>query len=358
MINKYFKILAPFNAIEDLAELKDAGADELYCGFIGEKLAEKWPAAFVVINRRGESQSFESYPAFEKAIARASRLGLPVFVTVNGLYTPEQYPLLLEMVDQIACLEGVKGIIVADVGLLLTLRKRGFKKEIHISTGGTCFNSGSADFFSSLGASRVVLDRQLTSSEVASVIDGISSGIAVELFIMNEGCGGFIDGFCTFFHCVEKAREEEIMKGFVLRQTYNLSQEKKGCDFYFLRELANGRFKTYSADSYKEKNIGLKFDQKKNISCGCRLCDLYDFNRAPVKSLKIVGRGNAPGYTAEVIRLISRALSWLDAAGITRKEYQRKCREAFSKLTFDGKMRCTDLDCYFSTHWTGNENKI
>jgi hypothetical protein len=51
--------LAPFTSIEDVKLLKDAGADELYCGYVTEKLTKKWPLAFNILNRRRECQSLK-----------------------------------------------------------------------------------------------------------------------------------------------------------------------------------------------------------------------------------------------------------------------------------------------------------
>ncbi len=170
MIREYFRILAPFTHIEDVKILKNAGVDELYCSYVTEELTEKWPLAFNILNRRGEGQSFENYEIFKKAAEQANKYNLPVYVAINGLYTPEQYPLLLDLVKKIECLEGVKGIIVADLGFLLTLKKNKFKKEIHISTGGTCFNSNTVDFYQNLGANRIILPRQLTSSEIENIV--------------------------------------------------------------------------------------------------------------------------------------------------------------------------------------------
>jgi len=339
---------------EDIPLLKAAGADELYCGYITEELAKRWPVAFGIVNRRGEDQSFEDYGVFKKAVARARRCGLPVYVTVNGLYTPEQYPFLLDLAAQLESLDGVKGIIVADVGFLLTLRKNGFKKEIHISTGATTFNSRTIDFFRGIGAKRIVLDRQLSPAEMEDVIAGAGRGIDIELFVIGGGCGGFIDGYCTFFHCFERKRAEEMEKGVFLSPTFNVEQAKKGCDFYH-RELSEGNFKVLSAPTHKEIKTGLKFDAVKNKLLGCRICDLHALNKPPVKTLKIVGRGKDTQYLVTAVTFIATVASWLRAGDISKREYQRKCRDLFSKTFQDNRKRCTKFDCYFSDHWVKDE---
>ena len=231
MIKKYFRILAPFTNIAEIGPLKEAGADELYCGYVNDELTKKWPSAFHILNRRGEGASFENHEVFKTAVRTAEKNNLAVYVTLNGLYTPEQYPLLHKLVKSIDCLEGIKGFIVADIGFLLSLKKNNFKKEIHISTGGTCFNSHTAKFFEALGAKRIVLDRALTSHEITDIITRSEAKIDFEIFIMGEPCGGFIDGFCAFFHCLENVKTVRIAKNVFLRPMYNHNQHAIGCNF-------------------------------------------------------------------------------------------------------------------------------
>ncbi|MDP8216450.1 MAG: U32 family peptidase [Candidatus Kaelpia imicola] len=358
MRKKYFRILAPFTHIEDIKLLKNTGADELYCGYVTEELIKKWPLAFNILNRRGEGQSFENYDIFRKAVDQANKHNLPVYVTINGLYTPEQYPLLLDLVKKIEFLKGVKGIIIADLGFLLTLIKNKFKKEIHISTGGTCFNSNTADFYQNLGASRIVLPRQLTANEIGNIIEEVKSKIDFEIFIIAESCQ-FIDGYCTFFHSHESeskfTKDMKIKSDTFLYPLYNTEQACKGCNFYFMEELAGRRFKIFSATSHKEKKSNLKFQYNKNLSFGCRICDLYDLKKYPIRSLKIIGRGMDPKYNTKLVKLVSEALSYLTCGGISKRDYQHKCKDLFSKIIFKNKRRCTKFDCYFSPHWIKNE---
>jgi len=197
---KAFRIAVPFVSKEEIEPLRKAGADELYCGYVDEESERLWPIFFHSINRRGKGASFEDFATFKDALKEADRYSLPVYVTMNWHYTPEQYPWLIKTIEKISKLRGVKGLIITDIGLLLTLRKIGYEKEIHISTGGTCFNSNTADFFSSLGASRIILDRQLTAKETIDLISQKRSKIDVEIFVFYTACL-FIDGYCNFFHC-------------------------------------------------------------------------------------------------------------------------------------------------------------
>lgn len=355
MKKEFFRILAPITGVEDVKLLKDAGADELYCGYVSEEFEEKWPSDFLVLNRRGKGQNFQDFRIFREAINQAHKNNLPVYVTINGIYTPKQYPLLFDLISKVEALEGIGGIIVSDLALLLSLRKNKFKKEIHISTGGTCFNSKTADFYSQLGAERVILPRQLTIQEIKSIFTENKSKIDVEIFIIREGCGGFIDGFCNFFHCYESLKQERIKKGVYLRQSYNTEQATRGCEFYFKERLSKGHFRTFNAKSYKEEKRSLKFKLDRYESIGCRICDLYELINYPIKSLKIIGRGHNPNYIARYVKLIYRLLSYLESTRISKKDYQRKCKDLFSKIEFNNERRCSKFDCYFSPHWIKNE---
>lgn len=350
---KYFNILAPFTGIDDVGILKNAGADELYCGYVTKELTKKWPLAFNILNRRGEGQSFETHGAFKEAVGKADAYGLPVYVTINGLYTPPQYSLLLDLVAQVGCLKGVKGIIVADLGLLLTLKKNNFKKEIHISTGGTCFNAATADFYQQLGARRVILDRQLTADEIADVIKNVHSDIDIEIFAIAEGCGGFIDGYCTFLHCGEIDRAQKLKKGIFLRPSYVTDQiPAKGCSFYNTMMTRRG-FKVFDVPLCKERQKSFKF-YARSVTGGCRLCDLYSLYRYPIKSLKIVGRGGDPHSVSRLVKAVSQAMGYLKHGDISKNDYQKNVKRLFSSAYLNGKRRCTKFDCYFSPHWVGN----
>ena len=43
MARKVFKIAAPLRPDDDIAALKKAGADELYCGYVDEESERLWP---------------------------------------------------------------------------------------------------------------------------------------------------------------------------------------------------------------------------------------------------------------------------------------------------------------------------
>jgi U32 family peptidase len=346
MENKPFKVLAPFNSIDEIGPLKNVGADELYCGYITPEFAKRWPLAFYILNRRGEGQSFEDYGIFKKAVKAAENSDLPVYVTVNGLYTPEQYPFLLELIKRLEDLRGVKGVIVADVGFLLVLKQVHFKKEIHISTGGTCFNSYTADFFQHLGARRIILDRQLTGQEIESIITKKETNIDIDIFIIGSSCSGFIDGYCTFFHCFEEPKIFKTRRGLQVASSFTINpNERVGCNSYF-GHLGKKRFEVFKADSGRKAVNFLQMKPHANRGrLGCRICDLYGLRRYPIRGMKIVGRGHHLfKKTMELTKIVACATSLLEKKDISRDRFQKECRDLVSKML--GR-RCSKYDCYF-----------
>ncbi|MBU1125255.1 MAG: U32 family peptidase, partial [Candidatus Omnitrophica bacterium] len=149
------KILAPFRGKNEIVPLIESGVDEFYCGY----LDPEWEVTYssLEFERKGGGSNFTDLQELRASVRLAHRKGVPVFVTVNGLYVKAQYPLLLKIIKKLKTLDA-DGFIVADMGVLLTLRKQGFKEQIHISTGGTVFNSEAARFYKDWGASRIILD--------------------------------------------------------------------------------------------------------------------------------------------------------------------------------------------------------
>jgi hypothetical protein len=333
--NRSLRIAAPFAGSDEIDTLKAAGADELYCGLVDEESERRWPSSFYLINRRGKNKSFVGLPALAQAARKAHDRGLPVYVTLNASYTPEQYSWLRKTVRDLGILRGIQGLIVSDMGLLLTLRKDGFKKEICLSTGGTTFNARTVDFYASLGATRVIVDRQLTAGETAELIQRKKSPAGIEIFVFGHGCL-FIDGYCSFFHC--KDEEERTMMGenTQLIKKYCVYGEN-GCD-RFRRLAASGQFDVHAVGGRRIGRHGLRF--RNTYPYGCNLCNLFHLRGTPDITLKVVGRGEK---RVAAVAGVARAIRLLENGNVGRAAYRRQARELFRTITgFD----CSRFSCY------------
>jgi putative protease len=325
MSNK-FNITSGFNSLESVHKMKEAGATELYGGFLPKELDKKWPIAFNILNRRGEDANFSDWNEFEKAVNQARKYNLPVFATFNGLYIEKQYKTILNLIDKVSSLKGIKGIIVNDISLLLLLKERKYKKEIAISTGGTTFNADTVQFYKSLGAKRIILDRQLSIEDIIKIIKADDS-LDYEVFGFGGSCF-FIDGFCSFFHCSEKLNyKNKIIK------TYNTKQINYGCDLIFSNILNNNLI-------YNKKNNVNPSVFFENFRHNCNLCKFYELKKFNNVSLKIVNRLRGIQVFVKIVKLACNKLE----GKITKKQYINFCKKILSENNI---FECKETQCYY-----------
>ena len=90
--------------------------------------------------------NIRSFTDLERAVKISHSFDVPIFITMNGLDTKEQYPLVIKEIKK-AIEIGVDYLIIADVGLLLKLKELNIKIKIQISTGANVFNSNTIDFY-------------------------------------------------------------------------------------------------------------------------------------------------------------------------------------------------------------------
>ena len=321
-----FNITSGFNSLESVHKIKEAGATELYGGFLPKEIDKKWPIAFNILNRRGEDANFSNWNEFEKAVNQARDYNLPVFATFNGLYVEKQYKVILKLIEQISALKGIKGIIVNDIALLLILKEKKYKKEIAISTGGTTFNADTVQFYKSLGAKRIILDRQLSIKDIIKIIKADDS-LNYEIFGFGGSCF-FIDGFCSFFHCTEKLNYKDT-----IIKTYNTKQFDTGCHLI----AANiGKYKT----NYEKKYNVSGNNFFNNLRHSCNLCNLYELKNLKNISLKIVNRKNTIESFVTVVKLATDKLT----EKITKKQYINYCKKILKEQNI---FECKQTQCYY-----------
>lgn len=267
--------------IENLKKIKDAGINNVYCGYLDNIIVKKIPEAFCIINRRGENSNIYGKRNFKKFALEAKKQGLNVYITFNGLYTSEQYGWLLEAIKYVSSFETVKGIIVCDIGLLLRLKQIKYNKHIVISTGGTTFNSSTVSFYKQFGITRIVLDRQLKINEIKSILEN-HKDIKFEIFITFGNCL-FVDGFCSFLHTMES--QEQNKKRF-----YNLNKEFTMCGRIYGAQIDN----IYKIKNNSNKQYSIKLnDNFRGPVTGCNLCNVNKLKNFSDRIIyKIVSRGN------------------------------------------------------------------
>lgn len=313
------KILCPVDSVDEVARLVELGAGELYGGLISREWKKRFTLAASPNRRSFPEAQIRDEKALRDIVKIVHRSGLPFSLTVNSLfYSREQLGSLLELVSRALDL-GVDALIVADVGLILEVRKRWPGVKLYLSTLADVANAGAVAFYRNLGVDRITLPRHLFLSEI-QVLAGGSPGVRFDAFVLYGQCPN-VEGLCTFSH-------DHPRRVWPCVQGYNIDCLETG------RE-AEGAIPAVMVQKGWE---GLNRGQ------ACGLCALYDFYQLGIEGLKIVGRGTSlerKEWAVETLAALSRAL---EATDMGREEFvalaQHMYRDHFSR-------DCHPYLCYF-----------
>jgi len=318
------KLLSPVDKVDEVEKLITAGANELFCGLLTSDWHDKYIAG--AINRRpGGGANFTTFDDLERCVNIAHSHAIPVFLTLNEhYYTPKQYPFILDYVDRVVSI-GVDALMVADLALLLTLKKMNINTRIIISTGGNSFNSETVRFYQDLGAFRIILPRHLTLKEIKDISSSVS-GIELETFILNSRCPN-VDGLCTFQHGLADQSIKPLYENACLLP-YDITAALH--DDVEERQV-----------SWKRQHIW-QMVHVDDYPCGA--CALYELSQMNITSVKIVGRGNPTARKLTDIVFIRSLLDFLQ----DKKPTRRRFRQVAQKLYTETYSRpCRVYMCYY-----------
>ena len=310
-------ILSPVDGASEVPGLVEAGADELYAGFVPPFWSELF-GPVVSCNRRSYAEA--NVPTLDELsdLVRAAAVrDVPVHLALNA--TPVPDAIIPDMVAFAAGLArtGIRGVIVSDLPLLVALRDARFRRlEIHASTLFSAFNGAAVAFLRRAGATRVILAREVTVAEASAAV-AAAPGTPIEVIGLRGRCPN-IEGFCTHLH-------DDPGRTWPCELRYD--KEWRG----------QGPFPDGVRDAIA-RNEGTD----RANSCG--LCAIPLLDRAGVHAFKIVGRGAeserkvAAVAAANAMREFGRAGS-PDAAACARRG-KAMYREIFGS-------DCRPENCYF-----------
>ena len=166
------EILAPAGDDDSLSAALAAGADAVYFGLDGG------------LNARARATNFsvERLPQIVDGIHRA---GARAYVTLNTLIFEHELP-FAESVLRACAAAGVDAIIVQDPAIALLSRAVAPTLEVHASTQMTISSPEGAAFAQQLGATRVVVPRELSVDEIRTFAKG--TPLQLEVFIHGALC--------------------------------------------------------------------------------------------------------------------------------------------------------------------------
>lgn len=274
------KITAGLGNLDSYEALAQAGADELFAGFVPFSWLEKYGNT-TPLNRREvllHDLQLDTLGEMRILARKVEQYGVPVALTFNSIaYAPDQYPMIADLLGELARI-GFPDWIIADPALLMYLKRQGVRGHIHLSGEAGCFSPDAMGLFAPLGVSRWIFPRKMCPEEMAACIRALPS-MEYEAFALNEKCH-YSGAFCSSLHCDE------------LEHLCRVPYLPAGPDC--------------AAASLEQDYDGFG-------ATGCALCALPALKRAGVTHLKVVGRGAGVEQIRRDIQLMRRALEMDDA---------------------------------------------
>ncbi len=171
------ELLMPAGNIEKLEYAIRYGADAVYLGVVDFSLRAM---------RKGELITLDN---IKEAIAKAHELGAKAYLTLNIFAFNNDIKQLEEAID---IFNDAKpdAVILSDFGVFNLVRKRMPNTDIHISTQTNTLNYESVKFWRDLGASRVILARELAIKDIAEIRRQVPD-VELESFVHGAQCVSF-----------------------------------------------------------------------------------------------------------------------------------------------------------------------
>ena len=259
------ELLAPAGNYEKLISAYLYGADAVY---VGGKL----------FGMRSAADNFSTDELFSAA-EYAHSLGKKLYLTLNTMPHGYEYPALREFLRDLRG-SGIDAFIVADLGVLQEAKTILPETEIHISTQAGIVSPESALAYVSLGASRVVLARELTLSEIKAIRAAIPDSVEIEAFVHGSMCVSY-SGRCMLSHHLTGRDANRGGCTQPCRWNYKIVEEKRPDVPLPIEETELGTFIMSSKDM-------------------CTIGIIPELIGAGINSFKIEGRMKSAYYTALV----------------------------------------------------------
>lgn len=300
--------------IDKLDKIHNMKINQIFCGYIDSYAKKKWTEELCIVNKRGSNCNIFGIKNFKNFADKCKQYNISVHVTFNTLYTPEQYKWVLDAIDKVSKFDAIKGIIVSDIGLLLRLKEKKYKKDIVISNGASVFNSSAVSFYKQFNVNRIILNRQTKSNEIVKILKK-HKDMNFEIFLLLGNCM-FADGFCSLFHKTGK-KNYGIANCGLIYDAYNKN------DYAILKS--------------RRKNI-IKKDLNNYRSIGCNLCLIKKLKKYSNRiTYKLVTRSN---YLNEFDR-IEELLPIIKNLDTTTYDIKDLYLKLFNK-------KCDGYGCYIS----------
>ena len=214
-----------------------------------------------------------------QAVEFAHSHGVRVHCTVNTMPRNDEIARLPEHLEQLNEL-GVDALIVADLGAFTLAGKYAPRCQRHISTQASICNYETARAWYDLGASRVILAREVGLAEIREIREKTPPELEIEAFVHGAMCVSY-SGRCLLSNYMTGRDSSRGACAQPCRYQYALMEEKRPGEYFPIEEDEQGTYILNSRDM-------------------CMIDHLRDLTEAGLSSLKIEGRAKSAYYAAIV----------------------------------------------------------
>ena len=281
---KFPELLSPAGNFEKLKAALLYGADAVY-------LAGR------SFGMRSAADNFTVEELYEAARYTHER-GKKLYLTLNTMPHGDEYPELRAFLKDIKD-ANIDAVIVADLGVMATVKQILPEMEIHISTQASIVSPEAALAYAALGAKRLVLARELTLDEIKAIRNALPDDIEIEAFIHGSMCVSY-SGRCLLSNLMTERDANRGRCAQPCRWNYIMYEEKRPELPIPIEQTELGTFIMSSKDM-------------------CTIEHVPELIEAGINSFKIEGRMKSAYYTAVVTNAYRMAIDsyYADTEGYT-----------------------------------------
>jgi len=267
------ELLAPAGDLEKLKIAVLYGADAVYIGGTSFSL-------------RAKAKNF-TFEQMKEGVEFAHNYGVKVYVTCNIFAHNEDFNDMEEYFLQLKGI-GIDAIIVADPGVFDLARRTIPEISIHISTQANNTNYNSALFWKRLGASRIVMARELSLYEIKTISNNIPNDLEIEAFVHGAMCISY-SGRCLLSNYMSARDANKGACSHPCRWKYSIVEQTRPNEYMPIVEEENGTY------IFNSKDL-------------CMIEHIPELVDAGIFSLKIEGRIKTSFYVGTVVKAYRQAI--------------------------------------------------
>ena len=301
-MNNKPEILSPAGDMECLNSALNFGADAV---FLAGKL----------FGMRSSPKNFDN-TQLKQACELAHSMGRKIYVTCNILPRNDELDHLPDFLSYAQeC--GVDAFIIADLGIFEAAKKYAPKVERHISTQAGITNYATANVLYNMGASRVVLAREVPLDEIAQIRAKIPKELEIECFVHGAMCVSF-SGRCLISSYMTGRDANHGDCAQPCRWKYHLFEENREGQYFPVEETTDGTYLYNSRDM-------------------CMIEHIPELVKAGISSFKIEGRAKSAYYTAVTTNAYRHAVDdyFADKENYVLKDWIREELEKISHREYN-----------------------